>query len=155
MPENSPPTSADVRRLIESIGDLHDELVEHRRIVKNSNRLAWGSIVLAVVGVVCVIVALIVVAQNHASIRELEQARAEARKITCDNENALSMRLHEKLPAALLALAPPGTDLTAEQQARLDAYTASVVAGFPFRDCTPEGIAAYYSTPSTDPATNQ
>lgn len=158
VPEKSPPSKADVGRLMESMDDLRGELSEHKNIVARGNRRGWVGLVLATVGVIGIVVVMFVAKQNsdaadenealamqnQAALAEILATRAERTATTCTEYNKFVAKLHEKLPEALLALVPAEVTLTDAQNAQVAAYAASVVDGFEFRDCTPEGIAAYF-----------
>lgn len=152
MPESTPPNMAQVDRLIESIGDLQSELGATRKVVEKMARRTRAAVVLSIVSIALIMIAFGVVLSNRSAVRASNEVRDDARIVACRYENKTIANLHEKLPEALLALVPPGTPLTADQQLRLDAYAESVKDGFPFRDCSPEGIRAYYQNLPPDPA---
>lgn len=95
---------------------------------------------------------------QHKAQNAIEQViiqRTEARKVQCDNDNRLFITSHNKLVDSVEAAAqvavspPPGIVLTPEQQAQADKfvrdYIATIeIARVPLRDCTPQGIEAYY-----------
>lgn len=83
---------------------------------------------------------------------ELVRLRKENNEATCVATNVSRASIRDTVKDSLLALVPPGTALTADQQLRIDAYNERVDRGLPFRDCSPEGIEAYLSNQPPDPA---
>lgn len=152
MPENETPSVAQVDRLIESIGNLERELGATRGVVEKAAKRSRAAIRLSIVSIALIVMAFGVVLSNRAAVRASNEVRDDARIVACRYENKTIANLHVKLPAALSALVPTGTKLTDDQQARLNAYSESVRLGFPFRDCSPEGIRAYYQNLPPDPA---
>jgi hypothetical protein len=43
-------------------------------------------------------------------------------------------------------------DLTVDEQIIYDRVVTTATAGYPYRDCSPVGIAAYFADPPPDPA---
>lgn len=152
MPEYTPATIAQVDALIGVIRDLQTELTATRVVVEKSLRRSRTAILLSVLSIALIFLAGAGVIVNYQALHAVNQARTEARIVTCIQDNITISQLRTKLPEALLTLVPPGTTLTPDQQARVDAYTESVEMGFPFRDCSPAGIAAYYADLPSDPA---
>lgn len=155
MPENTPPSMAQVDRLIDTIAALQEELEITRLAVVRSSKRSFAAMVLAVASIGLFVVSLLTVISNRDAIHASNEIRDEARIVACVQENVRTATLHAKLPETIVALAPPGTALTPDQQARVDAYAKSVALGFPFRDCSPEGIAEYHRNLPVDPATGE
>lgn len=65
-----------------------------------------------------------------------------ARKIACDQQNVTYDKINDSLRRSVL---PPGSPVpTPEEQAVIDAFLGPYL--IELRDCTPQGIADYYST---------
>lgn len=155
MPESTPPSTAQVDRLISSIGDLQRELAATRAVVEKAASRSRSAILLSVISIALLMVSFGVVLSNRASVEASNEVRDEARRVACVRENISIVDTREAISGSIIALAPPGTSLTDEQEARIAAYAERVSELLPFRDCSPEGVAAYYENPPPDPAVDK
>lgn len=155
MPEYTPATIAQVDALISVIGDLQRELGAHRVVVEKAHKRSRAAIILSVLSIALIFLAGAGALSNRQAVREINQTRDEARRVTCVQENVGIARDRAAISGSIIALAPPDTVFTEEQMERIAAYTATVTALTPFRDCSEKGIEEYYNHLPVDPATTR
>lgn len=147
-------------RLIDMMDDLRDELVDTRPLVEKalarSRRATW----VAAAGIVVCLIAAALAVDAHLAADRAQRAIERADELTltariagCVRDNVVAAKTRSALVDGLLVFVPDPAALTAEQRARVDAYTAAVINGLDFRDCSPAGIAADIANPPVDPAT--
>lgn len=109
--------------------------------------LLAGLILTAVLALAAGVLALVGVVRVSDIAEENTRLREEGEIATCLGANRRIVEIRSAIKDSLLALAPPDTDLTPEQEARIAAYNAAVDGGLALRDCTPAGIDAYLTAP--------
>jgi hypothetical protein len=126
------------------------------RNAATAKKYAVNSRRLARIGVAALVVAIavgIASVSNRGSIEGIEETRTASRKVTCNDYNklldAIELKVNSGASNALLALVPPDTPLTPEQEARIAAYNAALEADNSLdplrRDCTSKAaIDAWY-----------
>lgn len=148
-----------VERLIVSIDSLESAFAVHKqalaRAEKRTKYAKSASIVGMLVGIVGVAVG--VTAWGVADdVRELSADRqretVEVRTSACVQFNVQRNEVRSTMKLALTSLAPPEAARTEAQRASLEVYSKAVDLGLPYRDCSPQGIEAYFKSPPKDPA---
>jgi hypothetical protein len=150
MPE--PISTSQLDDLIGAIKDLQGELSATRDVVEQSVKNSRTARVLSIVSVALFLISFGLFASNHKTIHSINQVRDEARIVACVQENVGIASERVAISESIVALAPPGTVFNADQEARIAAYGDLVDKLLPFRDCSSEGIAAYYANLPADPA---
>lgn len=175
MPDGLP-TYDQIERLGKKLDDtivlVQEQLMplvsESNRRSKTAKWIAVVGICVGIVGGLTAFYARDAANTNQRAIDDIEAQRTESRKIVCDNFNdqldTTATAVVNVAARAILALVPGADspdDLTADQHTAYDAYRtaaateAAVTLGPLRRDCTPEGIAAFYEnrTPPTQETT--
>lgn len=123
--------------------------MDHTRTIQTGVSVVFIALLIALGAGVGALVGLARV--SHVT-NELVQLRNETNVATCISSNVSRLAIRNDMKKSLVALVPPGTVLTADQQLQLDAYNKSVDDGLPFRDCSPEGIKDFLEHQPPDPA---
>lgn len=152
MPNSGPPTRNQVAELVVSMDDLSSEMSGLHSELSRQRRRNVATMTLAGVLTVCLVVAVGVMSNTRTALHALNRERADRTTIACIYANATIKADRAAFINSLRALVPAGQELTDEQQMAIAAYTAAVEASKPYRDCSTEGIAAYYENPPVDPA---
>jgi hypothetical protein len=83
--------------------------------------------------------------------KERAQELAEAQYADCVQHNVVQADAR-RATLAVINAALDSRELNAEQLAVLDRIEATTIENYPFRDCSEEGIDAYFADPPADPA---
>lgn len=139
-------------RLIEQATRLENSLKELTSTLSKVERRSHVARVLGAIGILVGVIGLIVGVTGVTAARDAnhsvdvsDASRTEARIAACNQDSRRVDGLHQAFDLSIRALVPPGQALTPEQQEFLARYNQAVVMALPPRDCTPEGITAYYS----------
>lgn len=146
------PSPDQYETLIGKIDELSDELKAHKPILVKSNRRANAATVVGIVGVVGVAVGAVAIFSNANRLDDAEASRTSARVVACVQANLYTDKVRTALVAGLLTFIPDPEHPTPQQQQAIDGYTNAVELILDYRDCSPEGIAAYYANLPPDPA---
>lgn len=157
------------RALSHDVQELIPAMREHREVAdradRNAKRAIIGGILTAHIGLIAIIMGLFSY-QTGQDLRgdaaQREETTRVARISVCHEDNQRRDRIIaasvEAVASGLRALVPTPT-LTEQQETQLaafrDAQHAKFEAEYPYRDCSPQGIADYYARPIEDPATHQ
>lgn len=159
MPEQ---LTQEARALRVDVRNLATTLEVHRQTVISANRRSKYAIIGMIVGIAVAVIATMYAANARelsTDVRGLQNAAAadttQARTSACIQFNAQRAEIREAIKSSLFALVPPNVTPTPAQLATFDIYNRSVDAGLPYRDCSPAGLAAYFKSPPSDPATSR
>lgn len=161
MSEDGLPTEHQLERLVTSMDALSLRIEEVRDELHKAN---LRTRILKVVSVLLAIVLVVVgaaVYETRQATRTINTERAERTTIGCvrDNVETAGFRfaLVTTLARSISVLAEDPDNLTAQEQAVLDVYTDAArdtaAEALPYRDCSPAGIEAWFSSTPIDPAT--
>lgn len=150
--EEDGPTVSQYETLIDKIDELRTELAAHRYVVMTANRRSKAAMILTIVGATLCVVGIYLALSARHDVSEANESRATARISACVQDNVTTGNVRAAVVSGLLTFVPDPANLTAEQTAALNAYEGAVAAILKFRDCSPEGITAYYASPPLDPA---
>ena len=152
-------------RLTESIDKLTVELRtvqinQEAAEQRQRKRRNFQAVCLAVLAL-AIVVACIAIYRNGDTIKENEASRQQARIASCKQYNVQMKETREGVVqiavASLEGLAGDPANLTdAELGLREQVVaraSATAEATFPYRDCSPEGLDAYFESPPPDPGT--
>ena len=151
---------AQVQTLIDTCNRLEGKLELHRLELVKTGKTARRGRRIAILGIFIGLMSAFGIYKAFAAtddvdhlVRANARENAEARVSSCIQFNAQREEIRVAFKTSLLALAPNGAALTPDQQQVVLLYAAAVDKGLPYRDCSPEGIALYFSSPPKDPAT--
>lgn len=124
---------------------------EHR--IRNGRRVIWMLVGVSLLSGYSALTSRSAADDAQNGVDQIRSSRAESRLASCQQDN-VRIDQHNKLAEAvrgILNLTNSGAVRTPEQQARVDAFFANayrlldetIVAA---RDCTPDGLNAYYTT---------
>lgn len=110
-----------------------------------------------IIGAIAATVALVVGVIALQAIEEMRTQRAHSRIVTCQKDNETAAKINALGGAfrqVITFATPANPSRTPEQQARVDEFVAQANhaidgAKVSSRDCSPHGIAVYYSTTTT------
>jgi hypothetical protein len=153
MPENTPASMAQIDQLTTLIDhDLVPSLAATRKVVERSAKRSRIAFILSGISIVLILMAGGVVLQNRDAIHDANELRDEILLISCVQDNVSTQKDRDALVGSLITLADDPNKLTTEEQALVDAYSKRVEELLPFRDCSEDGIEAYYNNLPPDPA---
>jgi hypothetical protein len=138
--------------LIEEIKALRLKLRVHSQLMRKMNYRSLATQVLGAISILGITLALMVGWSNRKAVQSIEDVRDETRLVACVRDNVDTQHDRITLTESLLELVDPGVELTPEQQARVDRYTAKVLASQPYRDCSQPALDDYYKNRPPDPA---
>lgn len=143
MPEQRLAQTA--QQLTEALDRLVDQLAAVRR------RTVYGSVGLLVgfIGIIVGVIGYVDARDAQDTANDIVAARDEARVAACQQDTRRVEGLYGAFHLSILTLVPPGQPLSPEQEALLARYDEAVLQALPLRDCSPQGIDVYYSTPPT------
>jgi hypothetical protein len=153
MPDRTLPTQTQVDELLAAIAALNDEIELHRRDLRRMNFRNRLLAVTAGLLTAALIAVAVVVVHNERTLRAVNRSREERTAINCVRDNVAIEGQREALIDSILTFAADPSHLTEAELAALDEYTEAVEIALPFRDCSAEGIDAYFDTIPDDPAT--
>lgn len=143
-------------RLSEEIRALRKELGEqrelHTRELHTMNVRARRMKILTIILALLVIVGCVFTYQNRKTLEDFHTQRTESRRGACIQFNVTTQGQRTALHNALLTFVPDPDNMTAEQKTSLTKFDDAVENALPYRDCSDDGIDAYYSDPPPDPA---
>jgi hypothetical protein len=149
---SDPISTGQLDDLIGAIKALQGELSATRVVVEKSVKNSRTARVLSIISIALFLVSFGLFVSNYKTIHSIDRVRDEARVVACVQENVGIASERVAISESIVALAPPGTVFTPDQEARIAAYGDLVDKLLPFRDCSDEGIAAYYADLPEDPA---
>lgn len=153
MPNSGPPTLNQVNELLASMEDLSGQISELRRELRRQKIRAQTMTALAIIIVVALVVVGIVAWDNRAALHEIQRTRAERTTISCVYDNIEIKADRSAFVGSILTFADDPDQLDPDQRAALQAYSDAVDFAKPYRDCSPAGIEAHFSSIPEDPAT--
>jgi hypothetical protein len=146
-----------VERLIATSERLSGELAAHKRQLAVTDKRAKYAKAASIVGMFVGIIGIAVGVQAWSTAHDLDQLvetrqreTTEARISSCVQFNVQRAETRAAMKLALGSLVP--TTATEQQRLALETYGKSVDLGLPYRNCSPEGIEAYFKSPPKDPA---
>jgi len=150
------------------MGEATAEMEGLKVQLAGANRRSAAAKNVAVIGIVAAVVGLAIgagglvyadkaqdTADDVARIQDERRAeQADARVSSCIQQNVTTQRTRNALISGVSVLAPGDGEDGASPRVRefIAGYTARVEKALPYRDCSPEGIAAYFDKPPGDPA---
>jgi hypothetical protein len=141
----------------QDLRDLTQAMTDHRRAVEKADQRSKAGIIAGIIGIMVGLLATIYAinadetADRVSDLQEQVAAdQEEARHSACIQFNVQRNEVRGALKASLLTLAR--APITPEQQIIVDKYNTEVDESLPYRDCSEDGIAAYFKTPPKDPA---
>jgi hypothetical protein len=157
MPNRYDPDQVAV--LIRTLQEADLEMRSLRVTMEQANQRSKTAQMVAVIGLLVGLIGIYAgVTAHNASNKaaklaaEIEVQRDEQLTSACIQFNVQRAELRDTFKKTLRSLAPVSDEqLTEAQHHALDTYNAAVDANLPFRDCSPAGIAEYYSNPPDDP----
>ena len=158
-----PLSPEDANALVSTIDVLNTEVAGLRIALISADRKARRGQTVGTVGVVVGIIGgavgffgVLVGANARATAEDLAEARKESQVSGCVQANLSTQRTREALKSGVSILSQPDPRRSDAGQASVDRfvieYSGKVDAALPFRDCSPDGIRAYYDRPPIDPA---
>lgn len=156
-----PPTQGQIAELLASMGVLSEEMDHLRLELHRANLRTRIAKFAAISAILLTLVAGWLAVEARHQTDEITDYRANAQVASCIQTNNLIVGIRGGIVqagiAGIVTFAPDPEHLTADEQVKLAAYAAALAQGaedaVPFRDCSEEGLAAYYSATPTDPAT--
>lgn len=171
MNPRDPVTRDDVQGLRDDTQGLTravEDFASKEEVRAESGKRRRGLGIIGIVGLVLFGLVAGYLTSNRAALDKFKDQRTDSRIIACEQDNGFRMahnRLAEStagnddaLAAIITSVNVPNPNRTPDQQAALDAFianaqrqidtarTAALATRLPTRDCSPDGVDAYYTT---------
>lgn len=154
-----PLTPEELHQLIEKLDVVSEEMATHGAKLAVTDQRSRKARSTATVGVIAAIIGLavgaggiLVGASARATADDINASRRESRESSCIQANVTTKANREALVNGLLAVFPPGQELSENQKKVVERYSAQVEEALPYRDCSEKGVNAYFRDPPVDPA---
>jgi hypothetical protein len=143
----------------ETMQRLEIEVLGTSQVAEDAKGTADDAKLIVLVSAGCLLLVLLAVTMGiwysidaKHTVDNANQERAERSVTACVYSNAQLKKVRDTLVLSLASVIPENQALTREQQESLDRYKATVEATLTYRNCTDEGIKAYFENPPKDPA---